>query len=266
MVATELSLSDKVAVITGAAQGIGKAIAQVFATAGAKVVVSDVQREKGQATAEELGVPAVFVPCDVSNAGEVRALVAAVVEQYGRLDILVNNAAYNPVKPEERTTIDAYPEDVWLKVMDVDINGTFYCSKAAAVQMIAQEAGCIINIASTSGVVALRNQVSHVTAKAAIVQMTKAMALELSPHGIRVNSISPGSTVTEATRALFYGEDAGLKEYVRKFMTFIPLGRPAEAIEIGQAALYLASDVSAYINGHNLVVDGGWTCGFTRNF
>jgi NAD(P)-dependent dehydrogenase (short-subunit alcohol dehydrogenase family) len=259
-------LRGKTALITGAAQGIGKAISRVYANAGAVVIVADVQQDKGLATAAELGATAQYLPCNVTNAEEVNSLVETVVSQHGHLDILVNNAAYNPVKTEERVSVEKYPEEVWLKVMDVDINGTFYCSKTAATQMLKQKSGCIINIASTSGIVSLRNQIAHVTAKAAIIRMTEAMALELSPRGVRVNCISPGSTVTEATSALFYGQDAGFKEYVEKFMTFIPLGRPAQAEEIGQAALFLASESSKYITGHNLVVDGGWTCGFTRNF
>lgn len=261
-----MQLQGKVAIVTGAAQGIGKAIARTFAEHGATVVISDIQPLKGEATSKEIGHSAIFLPCDISKPEEVRVLVDTVVERFGHLDLMINNAAYNPVKPEERVSVDKYPEDIFRLVMDVDINGTFYCSKAAAIQMIKQKSGGIINIASTSGVVALRNQISHVVGKAAIVRMTQAMALELGPHGIRVNSISPGSTLTEATEKIFYSQEAAYKEFVERLLTFIPQGRPGKPDEIAQAALFLASDTASYINGHNMIVDGGWTCGYTRDF
>jgi NAD(P)-dependent dehydrogenase (short-subunit alcohol dehydrogenase family) len=151
-------------------------------------------------------------------------------------------------------------------MVEVDINGTFYCSKAAAMHMIGQESGTIINIASIAGVVPLRLQIPHVTAKAAIIQLSRGMALELGPYGIRVNAISPGSTLTEGTRRVFYNDDPAKRELARRLLAFIPQGRPAEAEEIADAALFLASDLASYVNGHNLVVDGGWICGYIRDF
>ncbi|HIJ73554.1 MAG TPA: SDR family oxidoreductase [Candidatus Hydrogenedentes bacterium] len=262
----DISFEGKVAVVTGSAQGIGKAIASAYAKHGARIVISDVQCDKGKAVANELGAGAFFHACDVSKPDQALSLVNAAVEQFGRLDVLVNNAARNPAKPEERVTVDEYPEDIFANVIDVDVNGTFYCSKTAARQMIKQGSGSIINIASIAGVVALRLQIAHVTAKAAIIRMTEAMALELGPRGIRVNAISPGSTVTEHTREIFYGEDARFKEFRERLLSFVPQGRPGEAGEIAQAALFLSSDLAAYINGHNLVVDGGWSCGHIRDF
>ena len=263
---SRLSLEGKVAIVTGAARGIGRRIAEHYIEHGARVVIADILDDVGQATAATLGPPATFVHCDISALGDVRAMIDATVDGAGRLDILVNNAAYNPSRPEERTTVDRYSDEVFVKMMDVDINGTYYCSKYAALQMMAQESGAIINIASIAGVVPIRNQIGHVVGKGAVIKLAQAMALELGGYGIRVNSISPGSTVTDATRGLFYDEDGGYNEQGARLLSFVPAGRPGEVDDIAGAALYLASDMASYVTGHNIVVDGGWTCGFTRDF
>jgi len=128
--------------------------------------------------------------------------------------------------------------------------------------MVEQGSGSIINIASVAGVVALRLQIGFVAAKAAVIRMTEAMACELGPRGVRVNAVSPGSTLVDATRKLFYENEA----VASRLVSFIPQGRPGEAAEVARAVLFLASDAASYVNGHNLVVDGGWTCGFNRDF
>ena len=179
---------------------------------------------------------------------------------------MVNNAGINSARPEDRVTIDKYPDETWRRMVNVDLNGTFYACKAAASQMVKQKSGAIINIASIAGVVALRLQIGFVAAKAAILKMTEAMACELGPHGIRVNAVSPGSTVTEGTQALFYGKDGTFNELAGRVVSFIPQGRPGHPEEIANAVLFLASDAASYVNGHNLVVDGGWICGFNRDF
>ena len=125
-------LKDNVAIVTGSAGGIGKAIAINLARNGAAVVVSDIQIDKGQATAKELGANAVFVPCDISDAKQVNALVDIAIERFGKLDIMVNNAGINSARPEDRVTVDQYPDETWHKMINVDLNGTFYCCKAAA--------------------------------------------------------------------------------------------------------------------------------------
>ncbi len=259
-------LRDKVAVVTGAAQGIGRSIAGALASAHAAVVISDIQNERGEAAASELGPPSIFVPCDVSSPEQVHALFDTVVQRFGRLDILVNNAGFNSTSPEERVTVDRYPEALWRRIIDVDLSGTFYCSRAAAAQMLRQGSGSIVNIASAAGVVALRLQLGFVAAKAAVIRITEAMACELGPRGVRVNAVSPGSTITQATEKLFYGEDGSFKDFARRLVSFIPQGRPGTPNEVAQAVLYLASDEASYVNGHNLVVDGGWTSGFNRDF
>jgi len=229
---------------------------------GAFVVVADVQEDKGKAAASELGERAVFHPCDVSDAAQVRELFNTAVARHGRVDIAVNNAGINTGRPEERVTIDQYPDEVWHRIMNVDLHGLFYCCKAAAAQMVRQQAGSIINISSIAGVVPLRLQIGFVAAKAAVIRITEAMAAELGPQGIRTNAVSPGSTLVQGTRQLFYNN----KEMAERLTSFIPLRRPGETNEIADAVLFLASDAAAYVNGHNLVVDGGWTCGFSRDF
>ena len=258
----QVDLQGKIAIVTGAAQGIGKSIAEALARNGATVVVSDVSVEKGEAAAAGLGGPATFIGCDITDAAQVRALVDAAVERYGRLDIMVNNAGINSNRPEDRVTMDKYPVETWRRIIDVDLNGTFYCCRAAAAQMVKQNSGSIINIASIAGVVALRLQIGYVAAKAGILKMTEAMACELGPQGVRVNAVSPGSTLTDGTRELFYND----KSRADHILSFIPQRRPGETNEIADAVVFLASDAASYINGHNLVVDGGWICGFNRDF
>jgi NAD(P)-dependent dehydrogenase (short-subunit alcohol dehydrogenase family) len=257
----QVDLRGKIAIVTGGAQGIGRAIALALSRNGAYVVVADMQEEKGRATAAELA-SAEFVSCDVSDAAQVRALVDGVVERRGRLDIMVNNAGINTGRPEDRVTIERYPDEIWHRIINVDLHGAFYCCKAAAGHMLKQGFGNIVNIGSIVGVVPLRLQIGYVAAKAAVIKMTEAMACELGPSGIRVNAVSPGSTLVEGTKQLFYNN----KEVAERLTSFIPQRRPGDAEEIAEAVLYLASDAASYVNGHNLIVDGGWTCGFSRDF
>jgi len=258
----QVDIEGKVAVVTGAAQGIGRAIAEALMRNGARVTICDIQEEEGRATAAELGSEVAFLRCDVSDPEQVRELFNNVVERHGRLDIAVNNAGINTGRPEERVTVDQYPEEVWRRIMKVDLDGVFYCCKAEATQMVKQRSGAIVNIASIAGVVPLRLQIGFVAAKAGVIRMTEAMACELGPMGIRVNCVSPGSTLVQGTRQLFYNN----KEMAQRLVSFIPQGRPGETNEIADAVLFLVSDAGSYVNGHNLVVDGGWTCGFSRDF
>jgi NAD(P)-dependent dehydrogenase (short-subunit alcohol dehydrogenase family) len=256
------NLKGKIAVVTGAAQGIGRSIAERLHRGGATVVLSDVAREAGEAAAAALGERATFVFCDVTREEQVSALAAEASSRHGRLDVFVNNAGINSGRPEDRVTTERYPLETWRRIMDVDLNGTFYGCRAAARLMVAQGSGSIINIASVAGVVALRLQVGFVAAKAAILKMTEAMACELGPRGVRVNAVSPGSILTDGTRELFYADE----EKARRILSFIPQGRPGETREIADAVAFLAGDEASYVNGHNLVVDGGWTSGFNRDF
>ena len=262
----KIDLDDKVAVITGSARGIGREIASRFVQCGARVIISDILDDEGRRTSEELGTRADYVHCDIGEIEQVKSLVDETVRNAGHLDIMVNNAAYNPASKIERKTVDEFTDEVFMDTIHVDINGTYFCSKYAALQMIRQQSGSIISIASIAGVVPIRNQIGHVVGKAGVIRLAQAMALELGCHGIRVNSIAPGSTVTHATQGLFYNDDGSLNEQGKRLLSFVPAGRPGQTEDIADAALFLASDMSSYVTGQNIVVDGGWTCGFTRDF
>jgi len=259
----KVDLNDKVAVVTGAARGIGQAIADTFAANGARVIYSDIDfGQAKESAARSPGCKAMAL--DVTDARQVESVVNEVVQEFGQLDILVNNAGVNTLTA--RVPIDEFPREEWDRILNVDLTGVYLVSKAAARIMLGQRAGRIINIASIAGLVPLRLQCSYVAAKAGVVNLTRAMALELGPRGILVNGIAPGSTLSEGTRKLFYGEDGLFRDSVKQMLAHIPLGRPAEPQEIAYAALFLAATESSYINGHILTVDGGWTAGYHREF
>jgi 3-oxoacyl-[acyl-carrier protein] reductase len=264
---TSSDLSGKIIIVTGSARGIGKAIAETLTASGATVIVSDVLQKEGEATAAALGASAVFLPCDISDRAQVASLIDTVVARFGRLDVMVNNAGINTALGRERVNIDQFLDETWDRIMKVDLNGTFYCCRAAAAQMVKQRSGSIINISSVAGVVALRLQIAFVAAKAAIIRLTEAMACELGPQGVRVNAISPGSIDCSPGRLSRVPESqGGWADRAKSIVSFIPQGRLGEPNDIANAVRFLASDQAAYVNGHNLVVDGGWTCGFNRDW
>jgi 3-oxoacyl-[acyl-carrier protein] reductase len=261
-----VGLQGKIAVVTGSARGIGRSTAEALTARGATVVISDILREEGEATAATLGNQATFLPCNVSDRNQVAELVDSVVRRFGRLDVMVNNAGIN-CGLSERVTIDEFPLDTWDRIINVDLNGLFYCCRAAAAQMVKQRAGSIINISSVAGVVALRLQIAFVAAKAGVIKLTEAMACELGPMGVRVNAVSPGSVDVSPERLSTVPEEqGGFGARAKSIASFIPQGRLGEPHEIAEAVAFLASDAASYINGHNLVVDGGWTCGFNRDW
>lgn len=260
----QVDLTDKVALVTGAAQGIGQAIADSLSNNGARVAYADVNLAGAKAAIAGRN-EAIALPMNVTKREEIERAIASTVERFGRLDILVNNAGVNTIA--HRVTIDEFPREEWDRILSVDLTGLFEVSQVAARVMRTQGNGKIINIASIAGLVPLRLQCAFVAAKAGVVNLTKGMALELAPHGILVNAIAPGSTLTEGTRKLFYGEDGKFKDSVQRLLDHIPLARPGTVEEIAHAALFLAAPESSYITGHTLVVDGGWTAGgFARDF
>ncbi len=261
----KVGLDGQVALVTGAARGIGRAIADLLAANGASVVYSDIDGEAAAESARRApGSGARSCTLDVTDAEMIRERIDELTRTLGPLDILVNNAGVNTLK--HRVPIDEFPREEWDRILDVDLNGVFQMSQSAARVMKPRRSGKIINIASIAGLVPLRLQSAFVAAKAGVINLTRAMALELGPHGILVNAVAPGSTLTEGTKALFYGDDGMFRDSVRQLLAHIPLGRPARPEEIAHAVLFLASPESSYVHGHVLTVDGGWTAGYTRDF
>ena len=256
-------LNGKVSLVTGAARGIGQAIADRLAANGSIVYYTDLVADEAKAAAATTPNGR-GLRLDVTNAADIAAVVKQITTEAGRLDILVNNAGINTL--HHRVTIDQFPREEWDRILAVDLTAVYEVSRAAAGVMKAQKAGRIVNIASIAGLVPLRLQCAYVAAKAGVVNLTRAMALELGPDGVLVNAIAPGSTLTVGTRKLFYGDDGLFRESARRMLDHVPLGRPGTVDEIAVAALFLADPENTYMNGHTLVVDGGWIAGYTRDF
>ncbi len=241
-------LDGKVAIITGAARGIGKATARLFAREGARVVVTDIDEATGQATAEEIrneGGDAIFVPVDVTDPQSVQQMVEKTLQTYGRIDILVNNAGVL----RDRTLLKMTHEEFDF-VINVNLKGVFNCTKAVAPVMVEQGSGVILNASSVVGIYGNFGQTNYVASKAGVIGMTKVWARELGPKGIRVNAVAPGFIRTEMT--------AGLPEkVVQMVIERTPLRTWGEPEDIAYAYLYLASDEARFVNGAVLNVDGG---------
>ena len=256
-------LTGKVSLVTGAARGIGQAIADRLAANGSRVIYTDLDPAATIAAAVRSGGTK-GLRMDVTRAEEIEAVIGSVVAEFGRLDILVNNAGVNTLA--HRVPIDQFPREEWDRLLNVDLTGVYEVSRVAARVMKIQGSGRIINISSIAGLVPLRLQCAFVAAKAGVINLTRAMALELGPHGILVNGIAPGSTLTEGTRQLFYSEEGKFRDSVQRMLDHIPLGRPGTTEEVAVAALFLADPENSYMNGHILTVDGGWTAGYARDF
>lgn len=249
-------LEGKVAIVTGAAMGMGEATAKLFAEAGAKVAVADFNVEQGEAVAAAIqtaGGEATFVRVDISKGQEVERMVADTVAAYGRLDAAVNNAA---LTPDDKLASD-FDEDYWDRLMAVDLKGTALCMKYELRQMIAQgDGGSIINISSVSGFRPQPNNIAYVAAKHGVVGMTKVAAMENGDKNIRVNSVAPGAIDTPMLRAALEQFGLSAEEYAPQLSLLNRFGR---AEEIAQASLWLASDLSSYVTGTTLHVDAGYT-------
>ncbi|AMY00043.1 SDR family NAD(P)-dependent oxidoreductase [Mesorhizobium ciceri] len=238
-------LKDKVALIVGAARGIGKGIALRFAEEGAQLVLADTEVEAGQATAGELGVP--FIRTDISQMSDAKAAVALALKQHGRLDIIVQNAGIYPWQLIENTSADD-----WDRVMAVNLRGTFNASRAALVPMKAQRFGRMLYTSSITGPHVTSPGHGHYSAsKAGINGFIRAAALEFSGYGITVNGVEPGNILTEAIE-LHRGE-----AFIKNMEDSIPLGRLGSPRDVANAFLFLASDDASYITGTTIVVDGG---------
>ncbi len=260
----KVDLAGRVALITGSGQGIGQAMAYAFSENGAVIAVNDIKATGEQTVAEiqKRGGKAKFYPGDVGDVDVVNAMVAAVEADLGPIDILVNNAGINLGK--ERHPIHEFLDDDWHRIIRVDLDGLFYCSRAASARMVKRRKGNIINISSAFGVVPVRVQSAFAAAKAGVINFTRSHALEVGQYGIRVNAIAPGSILVEGTKALFYSPEG--KKLADSLLSHVALGRPGTPEEIAKAALFLASDDASYVTATVLVVDGGWTAGFARDW
>lgn len=252
-----MMLQDKVAIVTGGAQGIGAAIVRRFAEEGARVAIADILVEKGEQLQKELadhGHEVLFVRTDVSNTESVKAFVDSVIERFGKVDILCNNAAVNiPGSVEE------LEEELWDKTINVNIRSQFLMSKYVLPHMRKQEKGSVINMASANSFVAEPRLAAYVASKGAIMQLTKAMALDCAPS-IRVNCICPGwvdTTFNDAHAALYGGREKVLEGLGNVQI----IGRPIQSAEIANVALFLASDLSSCMTGVPVLADGGITAG-----
>lgn len=264
----QVDLNGKVALVTGASQGIGRAIADALAANGARVIYTDRNRDGAGAAADAAPQHQrshLHFGLDVSDRAEIETVVAEAAAQAGRLDILVNNAGIG-VNAADRKTVDAFSIDVWDKLLAVDLTGVFLMSRAAIPHLKAAQSGRIINIASVLGLVPMRLQSAYVAAKAAVVNLTRSMALELAPDGILVNGIAPGSTATHVWTAWMKDSKSEEQDLHARLMSHIPLARPATPEEIAHGALFLAAPETTYITGHILPIDGGWTAGFARDY
>ena len=250
-----MSLSDKVAVVTGAAQGIGRAIAERFAKDGARVIIADINENKGAAVADAIvqqGYRAKFIQTNVTQQLDIHNMVALALETYGSIDVMVCNAAIVDTAP----FLDL-GENEFERVLSTNLKGAFLCGQAAAKQMVSQlkdgrPPGTIVNMSSVNAFFGLPDHVAYTASKGGIMQLTRAMAIALAPHGIRVNAIGPGSIETPMLATVVADEAAR-----ERVLSRTPLGRFGQPEEIAAIAAWLASDEASYITGQTIYADGG---------
>jgi len=246
-----VKLNDKVVIVTGGSRGIGRGIGMRFLREGARVIF--VYRSAPGFTDEikQLGEQATALQADIADADAAAGIVAETVSRYGRLDILVNCAGINRVSPSE-----LLPAADWDRIIQVNLNGLFYCCQAAGRQMIAQRTGgSIINVSSGYGQVAAPERAPYCSSKAAVIMLTKVLGIEWARHGVRVNALAPGYTSTEMVRRII--ADGILDEAAIRRRT--PLGRLCEIPDVENAAVFLATEQSAFITAETITIDGGWT-------
>ncbi|RLE46582.1 beta-ketoacyl-ACP reductase [Candidatus Woesearchaeota archaeon] len=245
-----MKLKNKVAIVTGARRGIGKAIALEFAKQGCNIVVSDINKRDCHKVCNEIMMKnrkALAVKCDISKKKEVEELIKKTMQRFNRLDILVNNASVLIEKPLIEMT-----EKDWDYVININLKGTFLCSQTAAKVMLKQKSGKIISLSSIAGQTAFPGLAAYCASKAGIINLTKAMALELAPY-VNVNAIAPGVIKTKMTEPFLNNQ-----EVKKQFLEKIPLGRIGKPEEIAKTAVFLASNDSSFMTGETVFVDGGW--------
>ena len=245
-----MKLKNKVAIITGARRGIGRAIAEAYARSGANLTLVDIDSSDMRMVADEvtkIGQTALPFKADITRRDELNKMVNATLEQFGRIDILVNNAGIVVMKP----FLDLSEQDISTQI-DVNLKGSFFCAQAVLPHMINRNYGRVINISSVAGLTGLEKQSAYCASKAAVIALTKCLAMEMGRYNININAIAPGSIETEMTRNL----------HQPKLMDTLLVRRRGRPDEIARAAIFLASADADYITGTTLVVDGGWSTGY----
>jgi len=251
----KFNLKGYCSIVTGAAMGLGKAMAEALAEAGSAIVIADINMPVAHQAAEEIkgkGVRVLVVQADVTSIRDASLLVEKVLESFGRIDVLINNAG---ICKHEKAEAMAFQD--WHDVINVNLNGVFIMSQAVGRVMIRQKKGSIINIASMSGMIVNtpQCQCAYNASKAGVIMLTKSLASEWAQHNIRVNAIAPGYMKTELTRPYFEGNS----EMVRRWMDLSPMKRPGTPDELGGIAVYLASEASSFTTGGVFLIDGGYT-------
>jgi cyclopentanol dehydrogenase len=247
-----MRLQDRVAVVTGGANGIGEAYVVGMAKEGARVVNADVDQKAGERVIQEIkkaGGEGIFIRTDVSQKEDVEKMVAETIKQYGKLDIIVNNAGILFTAPVEETT-----EEMWDKLLAVNVKGLFFCAQAAAKEMKKQKKGKIINISSIAAIGGQAGLCAYSSTKGAVLPITRVFALELAPYNIQVNAILPGTTDTGMAKAAMADP-----EWTRQITAGIPMGRLGRTQDLLGAVLFFASDDSNYCTGQTLIIDGGFS-------
>jgi len=247
-------LNGKVAIITGAAKGMGKAHALKLSGAGAKVVLTDIDVAGCQLVADEIKKnrgEAIVIKCDSSNKADIDNVVAKTLEKFGKVNILVNNDGIYPFEPFLQMS-----ETNFEKVIDINLKGYFLMAQACAKEMVKQKSGSIINIASVAAIMGFAGLAHYCASKGGVIAMSKAIALELAPLGVRINNIDPGAIDTPGASSTAMDEKAR-----EAMLAPIPMHRQGKSEEIASAVLFLASDESSYMTGSTIVVDGGWVAG-----
>ncbi len=254
MVLDKFSLAGQVGIVTGGGQGLGWAFCQAFAEAGADVVIAEINPETGPKAAqmiESIGRKSLFVQTDVRKKDSVEAMVEQTLAKFGKIDFLMNNAGVALWRPAEETG-----EAEWLDLMNVNLNGLFYCCQVVGKHMISRKSGRIINIASMSGVIVNipQPQAAYNTSKAAVIHLTKSLAQEWAQYGIRVNAICPGYMATPMAQPFFDDPKIG-----GIWMNMTPMNRPGKPEELGPLAVFLASEASSFVTGAAILIDGGYS-------
>jgi NAD(P)-dependent dehydrogenase (short-subunit alcohol dehydrogenase family) len=249
MVLERFSLSGKTAIITGAARGIGFAIAQAFTEAGAKIIIADRDEAQGAHAAATIGKTAEFIALDVSDSTAIRTISAELRRRHGHIDILINNAAICQLGDALSTT-----DETWRQHMAINLDGLFYCCREFGRHMVEAKRGTIVNIASIAALIEPRPQhhTAYSASKGGVAQLTRSLAAEWASSGVRVNAVAPGYTATEL--ALTAG-----RELVKEWLPHIPMGRLMDPSEIASTVLFFASEASSGLTGSMLAVDGGYT-------